>query len=440
MQTQTQLLRTTFTTDRRTEFFTAGELTMQLGYGRPMWPLVLVKELIDNALDACEATDVAPEIAVELKADSITVSDNGPGLKQSIIAMSLDYDKRVSDKKNYVAPTRGQLGNALKCLWAAPFVSTGRKSVVEISAGGLNHRVEVDIDRITQKPRTKHYTTPQPTVKNGTSVNVHWPEVASLPTSEENAEFYQSTVRGSLPELVRDFATLNPHASFALNVCGKNSTFKARDRSWRKWRTSDPTSAHWYRAEDLRELVAAYIRSGKRLTVRDFVSEFDGLTGTQYRKRVLQEAELTDACLADLVAGSDVDMACVGRLLEAMQRNSRPPKPQRLGVIGKDNLRSALVALGVDSQGFEYAKAAQVGDDDGLPYVIETAFGVSRDRGEKRKLIIGLNNSPVFRVTSTHLSEALSNCHVQTFDPVVLLIHQSSPRFAFLGHGKGSVA
>jgi DNA topoisomerase VI subunit B len=105
--------RTAFVTDRGLEFLTESELTTQLGYGRAMWPLVLVKELIDNALDACESADVgAPQITIALEADALTVTDNGPGLKPAIVGKSLDYRVRISDKKYYVAPTRGQLGRA----------------------------------------------------------------------------------------------------------------------------------------------------------------------------------------------------------------------------------------------------------------------------------------------------------------------------------------
>jgi DNA topoisomerase VI subunit B len=134
-----QLNRIAFTTDRTLEFFTESELRTQLGYGRELWPVVLVKELIDNGLDAGEATAVAPVITVTLEADAITVADNGPGISANIIEKSLDYYVRISDKKGYISPTRGQLGNALKCVWAAPFVVTG-EGLVEVTACGLHHR------------------------------------------------------------------------------------------------------------------------------------------------------------------------------------------------------------------------------------------------------------------------------------------------------------
>src|SRR6266704_2484982 len=175
--------RTAFTTNRTMEFFTESELTNQIGYGKSLWPLVLVKELIDNSLDACESADIAPEITITLEPDAVTVEDNGPGLRPEIIESSLDYSIRVSDKKNYVSPTRGQLGNALKCVWAAAFVANGT-GLVEVTACGLKHRITVKADQIKQAPDIKDE--PTPLVKNGTSVRVFWPEVAKLKDRRKN--------------------------------------------------------------------------------------------------------------------------------------------------------------------------------------------------------------------------------------------------------------
>src|SRR5262249_60810106 len=113
------LARTTFTTSRLLEFFTESELTMQIGHDRPYWALAILKELIDNGLDACEKANISPHIQVTIEDDGFTVQDNGPGLQADTLHRSLEYDVRVSDKSYYVSPTRGRLGNALKCVWAA---------------------------------------------------------------------------------------------------------------------------------------------------------------------------------------------------------------------------------------------------------------------------------------------------------------------------------
>ena len=171
--------RVAFTTSRALEFFSESELTTQIGYRRELWPLVLVKELVDNGIDDCEkAAKRAIEIGVELEKDSITVSDNGSGIAHKIIKGVLDYQVRISDKKHYVAPTRGQLGNALKCVIAAPFVATGKKSVVEIKARGRRYTIQVELDRLAQKPKITCDITDAPH-GIGTILTIHWPEVAS---------------------------------------------------------------------------------------------------------------------------------------------------------------------------------------------------------------------------------------------------------------------
>lgn len=436
METTRHLARTAFVSDRAMEFFTERGLTTQIGYGKTLWPLALAKELIDNGLDACESTDVTPEIVVTLERDAFTVTDNGPGLKPKIIDHSLDYHVRISDKKYYVSPTRGQLGNALKCLWAAPFVANGERGLIEVTGCGWHHRIEVRLDRIAQAPNIFHDKARL--VRKGTCIKVHWTGIASLEAQDRNAEFYQAkTIAEAMRNLVADFSALNPHAAFKLTLPnGKVLPFPPSDPGWHKWCTSQPTSAHWYTPADLRALIAAYIERGKHTTLRDFIGEFDGLSGTQYRKRVLAEARLSASDLEDLVVRGDVDMAAVERLLVAMQQASRPVKPQRLGVIGKEHLRASLVALGVAPEEFEYRKGADIGKD-GLPFVVEVAFGVTT--GCRKRLIVGLNHSPVFKVPSGHLNDVLTDCHVQRHDPVALLIHQGCPRFMFTDQGKGAI-
>jgi hypothetical protein len=90
----------------------------------------------------------------------------------------------------------------------------------------------------------------------------------------------------SAADLISGFNAFNPHVSFILN----DVRIERTSPTWEKWRPDDPTSAHWYTAETLRDLIAAHIgneRQGGRVkTVREFVSEFRGLSSTAKQKRV----------------------------------------------------------------------------------------------------------------------------------------------------------
>ena len=184
-------------------------------------------------------------------------------------------------------------------------------------------------------------------------------------------------------------------------------------------------------------MIAAEIRSGHGgRTIRDFVGNFAGLSGTQIRKEVLDEANLSGTLDGVVVDNDHIDEDVVRRLLLSMQAVSSPINPERLGVLGKDHLQAALITRGVTPESFKYKKV--IGFNDGLPYVVEVAFGVKEQRHLER--IIGLNNSLVFKVPSEHMADLLNACRIDENDPVVILIHQTYPNFKFTGQGKGSIA
>ena len=60
--TAPRLERAHFTTSRLAEFASIKELTTQTGHGPEEWPLVIVKELTDNGIDAAETAGVPPVI------------------------------------------------------------------------------------------------------------------------------------------------------------------------------------------------------------------------------------------------------------------------------------------------------------------------------------------------------------------------------------------
>jgi DNA topoisomerase VI subunit B len=424
-----KLQRTTFEVSRAMEFFTEKELEMQIGHSREWWRVALLKELVDNALDACETADTAPVVEIDTEPDGFSVRDNGPGLPAKTIAASLDYLKRASDKTFYVAPTRGQLGNALKVVWAAPFVANGEHGRVEVWTRGLHHIIDVRLDRIKQQPVIEHGRE-KGVVKTGNFVKV-WMSDSSCLENAESDDFYSPpTAR----ELVEGFTAFNPHASFRLG----DMQFEATNPGWRKWKPSDPTSPHWYTAATLRDLIAAYIdreRDGGRVrTVREFVSEFRGLSSTGKQQEVT--AGLSRVHLRDLVSDGDIDMAAIAQLLSAMQRLSKAPKPAALGIIGREHFTTWMIQhAGVNRESVKYVLKP---GDDGMPFVVEMAFGIRGDT-DARRVISGLNWSPALRVPIQELGALMGEMRLDHQDPITIVIHVARPRFEFADHGKTAV-
>jgi len=166
------LQRETFVTSRLLDFFSEKELTAQIGHGVDDWPLVVIKELLDNALDACEDKRIAPSIHVEIANNGITVSDNGPGIVDETLTKVLDFTVRVSSREAYVSPCRGAQGNALKTLVAMPFVlSQCQSGSLHIEANGILHRIVNSVDRVAQRPILAHHREPG-LVRNGTRITL----------------------------------------------------------------------------------------------------------------------------------------------------------------------------------------------------------------------------------------------------------------------------
>lgn len=230
-----RLHRTTLRTSRLLDFCSAKELTAQTGHPPEDWPLVVLKELVDNALDACEEAGTAPEIAVRIDETGITVADNGPGLPERTIEGVLDFSVRVSNREAYIAPDRGAQGNALKTLVAMPFVLDGRSGTVSIEACGIGHEITFGVDPIRQEPVIRHERR-EALVRNGTAITVHWPVSACSKLRAAGHRFLQ---------IAEDYTWLNPHLRLCVESFGEQKVIRPTGAEWAKWRPSDPTSVHW---------------------------------------------------------------------------------------------------------------------------------------------------------------------------------------------------
>jgi DNA topoisomerase VI subunit B len=175
------LERVAFKTSRLAEFCGERELTAQTGHPKQEWPLVILKELVDNALDEAEEAQIAPEIGIEVSTErgEIIVTDNGRGLPSETIKGMLDYSVRVSSREAYVSPSRGQQGNALKCVVAMGFALDGHHGLTIIESHGEAHRVTFEMDPVHRVPVIRLEVAPS-LVQNGTRITVRWPAIEAV--------------------------------------------------------------------------------------------------------------------------------------------------------------------------------------------------------------------------------------------------------------------
>lgn len=430
--------RETFKTSRLMDFFSVKELTAQIGHGPQDWPLVVIKELMDNSIDACEDQAIPPALHVEIDDAGITISDNGPGIAPDTVANILDYSIRVSSREAYVAPCRGAQGNALKTLIAMPYVLDGDQGKVEIEALGIRHVITCRVDRLRQMPVIDHDQEPG-FVKNGTRFALHWPQSAS------------SFLRARSPrilQMLETFAVLNPHLTLTGALFDEALHFEASAPDWPKWKPNEPSSPHWYTPDTLARLIAACVASDEdhgrepRL-IRELVAQFKGLTGTAKQKAVLDATGLARQPLTALIKDGAVDRERVACLLAALQQHSAPIKPQALGSIGQPHLVRYFTAQGCEMESFKYAR--DMGVKNGIPYVIEMAFAWHPGLG-RRCLMTGVNWSAgilnPFRALGAigrGLDALLAERFAGNDEPILFLAHLAAARVAYSDRGKSAV-
>jgi DNA topoisomerase VI subunit B len=455
-----KLARTTFQTSREMDFFSEKELVTQTGHDRSEWPLVIVKELTDNGLDGCEDADIAPVIKVTADARGITVADNGPGLPELTLKGAMDFSVRTSDKEAYVSPCRGAQGNALKTLIPMPVVIDADYGKLIVEAHGKRHIIRCRVDPISQRVAVQDDVTKMQT--RGTTVRLEWSErryngmvIWPFDTGEPRS------LADQIRQLVEGFALFNPHATITLKWFEHTTTWKATNTRWQKWKPDRPTSAHWYEPPHLERLIGAYVthdrEAGTDRLVSDFIAEFDGLSGSQKRTKVLDDSNLKRMKLSELVAGDQFDHQRIAKLLAAMQTHTRPIKSATLGIIGEKHLRARLLAMGVKPESFRYGRklskpecknraTRDVEKASFLPTVLESAFGLLSDEWQGRRILSGANWSAAlknpfrsFGHTGEGLETALADVRATRHEPVVFVLHLAHPRVEYTDRGKSAL-
>jgi DNA topoisomerase VI subunit B len=426
-------IRKAFTTSRLAEFATEAELTKQIGHASGDWLSVVVKELVDNAIDEAEERGGPPvvRITVDPEAKTLTVEDEGAGLKSEVIDRLLDFSSKTSSRAAYVSPTRGQQGNALQTILAMPFaLDPADPGEVIIESCGQRREIGLTRDPLSGEPRVRQETKPWPSRLVGTRVTVRWP---SLPPAF-----------GAL-YIAASYNWFNPHLAISLKVRGE--TFydsAASDAGWTRWRPSQPTSPHWYDPERLlgwmkAEATYAGEHETRVPTVREFVAQFHALSSTAKSKAVVDMLDASRETVEDFVTsgGEAHARARAATLLDCMRRLSEPVKPERLGILGQPHLFEMMRVNGGVPGSMRYRRDAFV--HEGLPYVIEAAFAHAPERGA-RLVVPGLNFSPtVGGMPFGDLGAYLERYWVSDDDPVIVCVHITTPRFTFRDKGKSTV-
>jgi hypothetical protein len=443
-------------TSRLMEFCREKELVAQTGHEAYLWPLVTIKELIDNAIDACEEAGVAPVIKVTIEEPKdgrgyrhdagpikIVIEDNGPGIPSETIAGIIDYNIRVSSREAYISPTRGRQGNALKTILAMGFVlGDGKTNETWIESRGVKHRVEFSVNQIKQEPIV-HDRQTRSKVTTGTRVTVWWPfNVGSRVHPDE------------ILKRINQFIWVNPHLllSFTFNGKERLASKKATNLAWTKYRAFEATSAHWYTPEQFERYASALIANDEKITVREFCAQFRGMSSTERQRQVLAEVGASHMRLKRFFGSeTEVNHQRMKKLGDLLAKCTRPVRPELLGVIGEDHLRAMCIEFDGEPKSFKYFASFNYLAGGRVPYSVEIATCLFKDwvhgknKNMNRMLVTGVNFSATlenpfntFRGMEG-LDSMLTELRAGEYAPVIVFVHYCCPHIEYLDRGKSRI-
>ena len=165
---------------------------------------MIIKEAIDNSLDACEEHSIVPEVTVRVEREDsdeflLSVEDNGPGLDRKEIPKvfgQLLYGSRFHSFRQ----SRGQQGIGITAAILYGQITTGRSSYIKSKQKGQDVAYEVELG-INIKENRGNLISEKPViweVEHGTMIVIH-------------AKGKYQTGRQSILEYLRETAVVNPN-------------------------------------------------------------------------------------------------------------------------------------------------------------------------------------------------------------------------------------
>ena len=185
-----------------------------LGFDNPSKALLMVvKEAVDNSLDACEEARILPEITVKISKleetrFKVIVEDNGPGIVKEKVPHV--FGKLLFGSKFHLGrQSRGQQGIGISAAVLYAQLTTGKPAVIisRTSPEEKAHVFHIKIDILKNEPIIVKYETTDAFHEHGVRIEL-----------EVEGRYAQR--QQSVDEYLRETAIINPHAH--ITYCAPN--------------------------------------------------------------------------------------------------------------------------------------------------------------------------------------------------------------------------
>jgi hypothetical protein len=402
-----------FSFNREYDFVRLDGLYRATGRSAHEWDLYIVKELIDNALDAdellwCHDPQQFPALSISMEYISVPP----PHCQQLLVRVGNCARFPVKQIQDIFATqwytsrnafikrlTRGALGNALKTLLGIPYALHNRVAddwkpdlkPLSICCNGTEYLPRYIVDPTAQTIRLVCETRPYKTVA-GTVISV-------------GLDYFVQEIPRTLAELemlAQQYHLCNPHARFLWTVEIGSQVWKGEYEANRVWESkfSGTAPVQWYSLTAFKDLLGALYReqfgeeNGCLLPLKlvggyfaGFDSETTGLGDTQV-------ATVTEVLGQDGLTEANINGPVATELYKALGKYSQRFDPAQLGCIGMEHVHATLSNTFAVEGSVEYKCVTEVGSDPSTPFVIEAA--VARLKESKRQVWTAINFSPTY--------------------------------------------
>jgi len=263
---------------RGLDFVTLEELVKRTGISPGDVLKFALNEMLCNALDKKDASEISINLQVESSFYKLSISDNGSRklTKKEEVKLIFDFENRGSSKRGILAVSRGYLGNALKCILGYTYALAERKGLnpppIIVRSGGHEYVVTVKVNRIMEvaEPHIEQRETEDDGL---TTFTVKFPK-----------EFGEDI--NSLIEVIHATSMVNPSRKITYNILGNSGMLGSLEAFLP---LEKETSILWYKYKQLRALSKDYAKAGPDAKLSAFMSIFMGFARTRTILDVIKE-------------------------------------------------------------------------------------------------------------------------------------------------------
>ncbi len=410
-----------------------------LGFDNPSKALLMVvKEAVDNSLDACEDAGILPDINVSITQENedtfkIVVEDNGPGIiKEQIpnVFGKLLYGSRFGRGRQ----TRGQQGIGISAAVLYAHNTTGKPAIVESKTGKTKptyvFQIHIDVTK------NEAVIDKEEVLKN--DLKEHGTKITLFAKAK-----YRKTQ--SVDDYIKQTAIVNPYAQIKYRAPdGKKYLFKRTVNELPK--RSREIKPHPYGME--LGILMRMLKSTKAKNISTFMrTEFCRVGGTSAR----EICKLAGINLTEKPKNLDRDQA--ERLLKAMQtvKLQRPPT-DCLSPVNQDNLLKGLQKE--FKADFIATTTREPSVYKGNPFQIEAGivYGGELDPESPVKLMRFANKVPLlYQQSACAIWKAVTSIKWRRYGlaqekgalprgPAVIVVHMASVWAPFVSESKEAIA